>query len=425
MPHADEQRRHLRPSMPITAVLAVALVASLVPASTTAKASEVRAITLPIHHDWVDQVHWSDTYGAPRSGGRSHTGVDMLGPKMIPLVAAKSGTITWGRYDNDRGSILRIRDDQGWEYQYIHLNNDSPGTDDGAASCPETFSARLCTVIDADGEFETELRVTEGEIVAYIGDGGNAEWTASHLHFEVYKPAHGETEAVNPTPSVDAALARIKGEIEAGAGPPVAEPGETGFADHVWYRLHGRYPSDAERDAFNAEVASSSVWEALSAEIDANSTASMIDRLYLAFFLRYPDTDGIQYWIGIRASGFAMEEIAEWFAESDEYHQRYEGTDFGQFLDQLYQDVLGRSPDEAGKTYWLDLLEGNQVTRGTIVVYFTESVEMKLISVHRNEIVALNLVKDGLVPSDAEVGSWRAMRGSQSTADSLAQWYAA
>ena len=41
--------------------------------------------------------------------------------------------------------------------------------------------------------------------------------------------------------------------------------------------------------------------------------------------------------------------MAEWFAESGEYQERCEGTDFGQFLDQLYQDVLGRSPDEGGE----------------------------------------------------------------------------
>ncbi|MCP3991494.1 MAG: hypothetical protein GY724_20640, partial [Actinomycetia bacterium] len=57
--------------------------------------------------------------------------------------------------------------------------------------------------------------------------------------------------------------------------------------------------------------------------------------------------------------------------------------------------------------------------------YFTESAEMKLVSVHRNEIVALSLVKDGTVPTEAEAESWRVMRSSQSTVDALTSWYAA
>ena len=429
MSYADPHPSRRRSSSTTLALLvaASALLASFVaPTSPLAEAAEVRPITLPIHRDRITDVHWTDSFGAPRGGGRSHIGVDMLGPKMIPLVAVKSGTVTWGRFDNRRGSILRIRDDQGWEYQYIHLNNDSPGTDDGQASCTATFSPKLCTHIDGDGDFADGVRVSEGEIVAYLGDGGNAEWTASHLHFEIHKPvAGGGTEPINPTPSVDAARARaVAGSGGSEAGPPESAPGDAGFVDHLWFRLHGRSPTAAEREAFVAQAEASGVWLALASEIDAESTASVIDRLYLAFFLRYPDTDGIRYWIGVRASGYAIEEIAEWFADSSEYQARYEGTSFSQFLDQLYVDVLNRPPDQSGKAYWLDLLERGVVTRGTIVVYFTESAEMKLVSANRNEIVALSLVKNGTAPTDADVQAWQTMRASQSTVDALTSWYA-
>lgn len=425
---SDEDKRlpilSLPPSLLLmAAMLALALGASFGDTSAAAAGTTVHRITLPIHHNAVDQVHWSDTFGAPRSGGRSHIGVDMLGPKMVPLVAARSGVITWGRFNNDRGSILRIRDDEGWEYQYIHLNNDTPGTDNGNASCSQVFSARLCSVIDHDGDFVTELRVTEGEIIAYLGDGGNAEWTASHLHFEVYKPAGNGTEPTNPTPVVDAARARILNGSAGNSPPPSVEPGADGFADHLWYQLHGRYPSISERAAFQSRSVSDGLWAAIAGELDEQSTASMVDRLYLAFFLRYPDTDGIQYWIRIRAAGHDLEDIAEWFADSDEYRTRYDGTPFDDFLDQLYLDVLGRSPDEEGKAYWLDRLEDEEVSRGTIVVYFTESAEMRTLSVNRNELVALSLIKNGSVPTATEVAAWQALRGSSSTADALAQWY--
>ncbi|MCP3989663.1 MAG: DUF4214 domain-containing protein, partial [Actinomycetia bacterium] len=418
MLYADPHPSRRRSSLATLALLLAssALLASfMTPASPAAEAAEVRPMTLPIHRNRIADMHWTDTFGAARSSGRSHIGVDMLGPKMVPLVAVKDATVSWGRFENERGSILRLRDDEGWEYQYIHLNNDTPGTDNGQALCTETFSARLCTFIDGDGDFPDGVRVTEGEVVAYLGDGGNAEWTASHLHFEIYKPSESGAQAINPTPSVDAARARALAGGETEDGPPAAEPGDAGFADHVWFRLHGRYPTTAERAAFAAEVGTSGVWQALAGEIDESSTASTVDRLYLAFFLRYPDSDGIQYWIRVRAAGYAVEEIAEWFAESEEYQARYAGTSFSQFLDQLYSDVLDRPSDESGKAYWLDLLERGVVTRGTIVVYFTESAEMKLVSVHRNEIVALSLVKDGTVPTEAEAESWRVMRSSQST----------
>ncbi|MEL7155062.1 MAG: DUF4214 domain-containing protein [Actinomycetota bacterium] len=425
MPPTDERRRSLLPLL-----LALALVAGALSwidglALQEAEAATVRRITLPIHRDHVDRMRWSDTFGAPRSGGRSHIGVDMLGPKMVPMVAARSGVISWGRYNNARGSILTIEDDDGWKYTYIHLNNDTPGTDDGAATCAETFSARLCTLVESDGDFRRGVRVTEGEVIGYVGDGGNAEWTAPHLHFEIAQPLPGGGHVdINPTPSVDAALARLRGGAVADPPPRVA-PGQSGFEDHLWYRLHGRYPSSDEEAAFDAAVARDGVWGALAAELDAGSTASMVDRLYLAFFQRYPDTEGIEYWINTRAQGYAMEDIAEWFAESDEFQARYAGTPFGVFLDRLYTDVLGRSPDADGKAYWLDLLQRGEVTRGTIVVYFTESAEMHGLTGQRNELVALTLLAEGRAPTAADVAAWSSLRSSKDRAGALADWYAA
>jgi hypothetical protein len=417
-------------SVPVVARVALALAAAalagslVVPAVESADAVPVRPMTLPVHHDRIDDVYWSDTWGAPRSGGRSHIGVDMLGPKMVPLVAARSGRVVWGRYDNARGSIVRIRDAEGWEYQYIHLNNDTPGTDNGSATCAQTFSPRLCSAIDSRGNFSHEIRVSEGEIIGYMGDGGNAEWTASHLHFEVYKPAgDGGVTPINPTPSVNAARDQAEAGVVPGGPPLVAAPGETGFVDHLWYRLHGRYPTAKERERFEATAGASGVWEAIAVEVDDETAAAMIDRLYLAFFLRYPDTEGISHWIESRAAGHSMEEIAQWFAQSPEYEARYAGMSFSHFLDQLYADVLQRPADPAGKQYWLDLLEQGAVTRGTIVMYFTESDEMRSVSARRSEVVGLSLVRHGRVPAPGEVEAWTALRDSRSPGDAVAAWY--
>lgn len=162
----------------------------------------------PIAHSYLDDVEWWDTYGAPRSGGRSHIGVDILGPKMTPVVAVKDAVVTWLRFDNDSGSIVRLRDEEGWQYQYIHLNNDAPGTDNGSASCIQVLAPRLCHAIAIGGDSATlGLTFESGELLGYIGDGGNAESTASHLHFEIYRldSESGNVFSVNPTRYVDEA----------------------------------------------------------------------------------------------------------------------------------------------------------------------------------------------------------------------------
>ncbi len=417
--------RLFRPAGLALSVAVVVLTATFAaPPITASEAVELRAITLPIAPDRVDDVYWTDTFGAPRGGGRSHIGVDMMGEKMIPLVAARSGVVTWGRLDNARGSIIRIQDDDGWEYVYIHLNNDTPGTDDGAATCTQVFSPRLCDAVESDGDLRRGTPVTEGEVIGYMGDGGNAESTRAHLHFEVHRPAGDDTTPVNPTPSVDQARQRVlDGTAGRTSPPPVAAPGEAGFADHVWYRVRGRYPTAAERSAFDAEAASAGVWAALASVLDGSGAAPAIDRLYLAFFGRYPDGDGLGYWMAERSEGHDLEDIADWFAESEEFQLRYGGVDFGVFLDRLYVDVLGRSPDPAGRDYWLAELEAGRVGRGTIVVYFTESDELQALTARRSELVALIMVHQGTAPSPADVDAWDQARSTWSLADALYWWY--
>lgn len=373
-------------------------------------------ITLPIDPAHLDQVHWSDTWGAPRSGGRSHIGVDMMGPKGVPLRAANDSVVTWGRFDNAGGTLVRLRDSAGWEYQYIHINNDTPGTDDGDATCLQALAAKLCETLRDGRDIERGVAFEAGEVIGYLGDSGNAEWTGAHLHFEVYRPdGEGGVVAVNPTPYVDEALARLRG-----GGEPVG-PFDNAYhaADVMIPRLEGRDPTGSEHLAVVDAVERGGLPEALAGIVDGNPSAAMIDRLYLAFFLREPDTEGWEHWIGTHAAGNRLEDIAEWFAESREFQRRYEGTDFSQFLDQLYLDVLGRTPDIEGKNYWLGLLRDGRINRGTIVVYFTEGAELRRAAESRTELTVIHRAMGWERPTPTEFEAWAALRQATSLQDAI------
>lgn len=109
---------------------------------------------------------YSDTYGAPRSGGRSHLGTDILAPMGTPIYAYESGTIT--RMDgNSLGGIsLYLQGDSGNVYYYTHLSGYAPGASVGR-------------------------HVAAGTHIAQVGDTGNAAGIP-HLHFEVM-PGAGRT----------------------------------------------------------------------------------------------------------------------------------------------------------------------------------------------------------------------------------------
>lgn len=181
-----------------------------------------RAITFPV----IGPVSYSDTYGAPRSGDRTHAGQDLMGSKMQELVAARNGTITYITIpEQSYGHMLTITDDEGWQYHYIHLNNDTPGTDDGNASLEHVFGPGI----------ERGARVEAGQLVAYMGDSGNAENTAPHLHFEMedpsgtnvnpYRALQEATRLDAPTNSTPSPFARLAGADRVATAVAVSKAG--------------------------------------------------------------------------------------------------------------------------------------------------------------------------------------------------------
>ncbi|MPZ28936.1 MAG: peptidoglycan DD-metalloendopeptidase family protein [Micromonosporaceae bacterium] len=120
--------------------------------------------------------HFTDTWGAPRSGGRTHKGVDIFADTGVPLYAYRAGTV---RLTSSRlgGISLWITSEGGDRYYYAHLAGYAPGVRTGS-------------------------RVEAGDLVGFNGNTGNARATPPHLHWEVHP---GGGPAVNPTPYAAAA----------------------------------------------------------------------------------------------------------------------------------------------------------------------------------------------------------------------------
>ena len=104
--------------------------------------------------------------------------------------------------------------------------------------------------------------------------------------------------------------------------------------------------------------------------------AAQVDRLYGACLGRAPDADGEASWTAVLHSGTPLAQVAAGFLGSVEFSARYGGLDDGAFVDRLYQNVLGRLPDAAGRAAWTDNLAAG-MSRADVVVGFSESAENK------------------------------------------------
>lgn len=118
-------------------------------------------------------VYFSDTWGDPRSGGRTHQGVDMMALRGTPVAAIYSGTIS-SLADNSLGGKTIWLSANGDTFYYAHLDSHAAGLSVGQS-------------------------VSEGEIIGTVGSTGNASDLYPHLHFE-YHPGGGA--AINPYPLV-------------------------------------------------------------------------------------------------------------------------------------------------------------------------------------------------------------------------------
>ena len=99
-----------------------------------------------------------------------------------------------------------------------------------------------------------------------------------------------------------------------------------------------------------------------------------ISRLYQAYFLRYPDQGGFDYWVGVRADGSPLDSVSEAFAASAEFQSRYGSLTDDAFVDLVYGNVLQRAADTEGRSYWIARLSAG-VSRGAVMTGFAESSE--------------------------------------------------
>ena len=102
----------------------------------------------------------------------------------------------------------------------------------------------------------------------------------------------------------------------------------------------------------------------------------VVSHMYPTYLHRSSDSGGVSYWVGQIGHGATFEQVELSFIGSPEYFQLHGGTNKGA-VDALYKDVLGRSVDQAGETYWVQQLDGHQLTFSQLAASILSSEESR------------------------------------------------
>jgi murein DD-endopeptidase MepM/ murein hydrolase activator NlpD len=117
----------------------------------------------------------TDSWHAPRSGGRRHEGIDIFAKRGTPVISPVSGIVTSVGQDRLGGNIVRVLGPGRQVHYFAHLDGFAP--------------IRRWQVVEA------------GEVLGYVGNTGNARGASPHLHYGIYTAARG---AINPFPLLKA-----------------------------------------------------------------------------------------------------------------------------------------------------------------------------------------------------------------------------
>ncbi|HYG42573.1 MAG TPA: M23 family metallopeptidase [Bordetella sp.] len=126
--------------------------------------------SLPVPVAGIGPRQLADTWGAARSAGRRHEGIDIFAARGTPVLSATEGVVTRVGTNSLGGQVVWVLGPGRQMHYYAHL--------DGYADvAPGTL-------------------VKPGTPLGHVGNTGNARTTPPHLHYGIYQ-AGG---AINPYP---------------------------------------------------------------------------------------------------------------------------------------------------------------------------------------------------------------------------------
>ncbi|MCX7560297.1 DUF4214 domain-containing protein [Sulfitobacter sp. F26204] len=157
------------------------------------------------------------------------------------------------------------------------------------------------------------------------------------------------------------------------------------------------------------------------AGLDAAQINTFVE-LYIAYFNRAPDAVGLNFWGTAFATGTSLDQIASLFLDQDETRATYDADINNlEFATQVYQNVLGRTPDAAGLAFWQGELDSGNVSRDTFILEVLKGAKADLPAGSLQADIDLQLMDRGYLATKTDIGTYfGVIKGLSDVADATA-----
>ncbi|NNE50974.1 MAG: DUF4214 domain-containing protein [Sulfitobacter sp.] len=157
----------------------------------------------------------------------------------------------------------------------------------------------------------------------------------------------------------------------------------------------------------------------------AGLTAAQLEsfiELYIAYFNRAPDAIGLNFWgTAFAIDGLTLEDMAALFGPQPETLATYpEGTSNNEFATSVYNNVLGRTPDQDGIGFWVGLLDQGAVLRDQFILQVLQGAKSDLKPENGQAFVDQQIADRAYLETKTDIGAYFAVHKGMSDSTNAA-----
>ena len=105
------------------------------------------------------------------------------------------------------------------------------------------------------------------------------------------------------------------------------------------------------------------------------ATVNQVQALYISYFGRPADSQGLKYWTEDVGASAPLEQIANGFAATEEYLASIQGETVQEIITDFYENLIGRAPEAAGLDYWVQEVLSGRTTTQLVGLRITQAVD--------------------------------------------------